>query len=125
MRRGAAELDDHRRRYLDHLGALPISFTDAAARQHDLLVWVHPEPSGLWTVADGQGCSNGRTDDPTSATFGSGVERQRLGRRITLPPTPPARLDPVSVAALRRTTAAHTTIDQAPVALAPARRAVR
>ena len=78
----------------------------------------HPNrrPCGPWPT--GQGCSNA----PDDSDFGHvrvGVGAQRLGRRITLPPTPPAhRLDPVSVAALRRFTAAHTTIDGAPVVLA-------
>lgn len=119
VRRGAAELDDHRRRYLDHLGALADQLTDAAVRQHDSLVWVHPEPAALWTVADGPRLFERAPDDSDFGHVRVGVGAQRLGRRITLPPTPPAhRLDPVSVAALRRFTAAHTTIDGAPVALA-------
>ena len=103
VRRGAAELDDHRRRYLDHLGALADQLTDTAARQHDSLVWVHPEPSALWTVADGPRLFERAPDDSDFGHVRVGVGAQRLGRRITLPPTPPAhRLDPVSVAARRR-----------------------
>ena len=117
-RRGAAELGEHRRRYLDHLGVLADRLAEAAERQHDSLVWVHPEPAALWIVAGGPRVFE-RT--PADSDFGHvrlGVGAQRLGCRIRLPPTPPVhRLDPVSVAALRRFVAAHTTIDAAPVAL--------
>ncbi|MCB0944261.1 MAG: type VII secretion protein EccC, partial [Mycobacterium sp.] len=76
VRRGAAELDDHRRRYLDHLGALADQLTDAAVRQHDSLVWVHPEPAALWTVADGPRVFERAPDDSDFGHVRVGVGAQ-------------------------------------------------
>lgn len=118
-RRGAAELDDHRRRYLDHLGSIADQLTHAAALQHDSLTWVHPPPSALWTLIGGRRMSERGRDDSDFAHVRLGVGGQRLGRQIRTPALPPAhRLDPVSVAALRRLVQTHTVLDAAPVALA-------
>jgi hypothetical protein len=80
VRRGAAELDDHRRRYLDHLGALADQLTDAL--RGSMIRWSgrtpNRRPCGPWPT--GQGCSNAHPTTPTSAMFGSGWA-QRLGRR--------------------------------------------
>ncbi len=118
-RRGTAELEDQRRRYLDHLGALADQLTHAAAVQHDSLTWVHPPPSALWTLIGGRRMSERGRDDSDFGHVRLAVGSQRLGRRIRTPPLPPAhRLDPVSAAALRRLVQTQTVLDGAPVALA-------
>ena len=118
-RRGAAELDDHRRRYLVHLGALADQLVQAAALQRDSLTWVHPAPAALWTLIGGPRMWERGPNDSDFAHVRLGVGAQRLCRPITTPATPPAhRLDPVSVAALRRFVHAHATLEAVPVALA-------
>ena len=44
VRRGGAELDDHRLRYLDHLGALADQLGKDAVAQQDSMHWAHPAP---------------------------------------------------------------------------------
>lgn len=119
VRRGAAELDDHRRRYLDHLGVLAESLCQAAAAQRESLIWTHPGPAALWTLVGGPRTFERAPGDSDFGHLRVGVGVQRVSRRLVLPPTPPAyRLDPVSAAMLRRFVQAHTTVEAAPVAVA-------
>ncbi len=118
-RRGAAELDDQRQRYFDHLDQLSDRLVKAAALQLHWLAVVHPPPSGLWTLVGG---GHMWEREPPDTDFGHvrlGLAEQRLCRRIVIPPLPPAdHLDPVAATALRRFVHTHSTIRDAPLAVA-------
>ena len=119
VRRGAAELDDNRRRYLDHLGALAEKMCQVAAAQRDSLIWTHPDPAALWTLVGGPRTFERAPSDNDFGHVRVGVGVQRVSRRLVLPPTPPAhRLDPASVAMLRRFVQVHGTVEATPVAVA-------
>ena len=118
-RRGGAELDERRRRYLDHLVALAERLGEDAAAQRDSLSWTHPAPAALWTLAGGARTFERRPDDSDFGHVRVGVGSQRLSRRIALPASPPPHhLDPVCAAALRRFVQTQTVVEAAPVAVA-------
>ena len=104
--------------YLDHLGALADQLTDTAARRHDSLVWVHPEPSALWTVADGPRPVRTRADDSDFGHVRVGVGAQQLagGSRATAHAAGPPRSGERGGAAPLHRSAHHDR--RAPVALA-------
>ena len=117
--RGAAELDGHRRRYLDELGRLSAQLAEDAGHQRESLLWVHPEPSTLWTLTGGRRMWERGVNDSDFAHVRVGLAPQRLCRRVTAPATAqPDDLDPVTAAALRRFIHAHTAVVDAPVAIA-------
>ncbi|GAY14947.1 ESX-4 secretion system protein EccC4 [Mycobacterium sp. shizuoka-1] len=115
----AGGLDRQRRRYLAELGRLSDHLCDAARRQHAALVWVHPAPSSLWTLTGGQRRWERGRADSDHCHVRVGVGRQRLARRIVVPPVGPVDdLDPVTADALRRFVHCHATLENAPVAVA-------
>ena len=118
-RRSGGSLDHQRRRYLADLGRLSGQLCDAGRRQRASLLWIHPAPSSLWTLAGGpRGWERGRADSDFCHVR-IGVGTQRLARRIVVPPVGPVdELDPVTADALRRFVHCHATLDGAPVAVA-------
>jgi len=118
-RRGAVELDDHRRRYLDYLSSVSGELQVAAALQHDALTWVHPAPSTLWTLVGGCRMWERGVGDSDFAHVRVGLGNQRLCRPIVVPAMPPADdLDPVTASALCRFVQAHAAVRDMPVAVA-------
>ncbi len=118
-RRSGGGLDQQRRRYLTGLGRLSEQLHDAAQRQRASLLWVHPAPSSLWTLAGGRRMWERGSVDSDFCHVRVGLGRQRLARRIVVPPVGPVdELDPVTAEALRRFVHCHATLDDAPVAVA-------
>jgi S-DNA-T family DNA segregation ATPase FtsK/SpoIIIE len=118
-RRSGGSLDHQRKRYLAELARLSDQLGDAAQRQRASLLWTHPAPSSLWTLAGGQRMWERGSADSDFCHVRVGVGRQRLARRIVVPPVGPVdELDPVAGDALRRFVHCHATLDDAPVAVA-------
>ncbi|AKK29125.1 type VII secretion protein EccCb [Mycobacterium sp. EPa45] len=118
-RRSGASLDQHRRRYLGHLDRLGEQLEEAAQRQYAALQWVHPAPATLWTLVGGPRMWERRDTDSDFCHVRVGAGRQRLARRMVLPPVGPVdELDPVTADALRHLVRNHATLDDLPVAVA-------
>lgn len=117
--RELAELDIERGRFIEHLGLLGDRLGEAAQLQSTALNWIHPQPSALWTLV---GHRRMWEREPTDSDFlhaRVGVGDQRLCRSLAVPPLPLADcLDQVSVAAFRRFVRIHSTISDAPIAVA-------
>jgi S-DNA-T family DNA segregation ATPase FtsK/SpoIIIE len=118
-RRSGGSIDQQRKRYLGALGRLSEQLSDTAHRQRDSLLWTHPAPSSLWTLIGGQRMWERGGTDSDFCHVRVGLGRQRLARRIVVPAVAPVDdLDPVTADALRRLVHCHTTIAEAPIAIA-------
>lgn len=118
-RRTGPRLDEHRRHYLDELRHLGEQLSEAARRQRAALLWVHPHPSALWTLTGGPRRWERGVADSDFCHLRVGVGRQRLARRLVLPPIGPAAdSDPVTAEALRRFVHNHAVVEDLPVAVA-------
>ncbi|WP_059016022.1 type VII secretion protein EccCa [Mycobacterium sp. M26] len=117
--RDSARLDDQRRRYLEHLDDLGAQLDAAAQRQRDVLTWMHPAPTALWSLVGGPRMWERRAADRDVGHVRIGVGAQRQCRPIVLPPTAPAAdLDPVTAEAFRRWVHHHCIVGEVPIALA-------
>ncbi|BBY57495.1 hypothetical protein MSAR_06310 [Mycolicibacterium sarraceniae] len=118
-RRSGGSLDQQRRRYLEGLVRHSAQLCDAAQRQRESLVWVHPEPLSLWTLIGGQRMWERGREDSDFCHIRVGLGRQRLARRIVVPPVGPVdELDPVTADALRSFVRCHAALDDVPIAVA-------
>ena len=113
-----AELDDERRDYLRYLGQVRRAVRRTAAQQREALLWHHPAPDGLWTIALGPRLWERRQTDEDFAVVRVGVGTQRLATPLMAPQHAPVEdLEPLSVSALRRFVRTHTTVAELPVAV--------
>ena len=118
-RRSGVGLDHQRKRYLAGLGRLSEQLWETAQRQRASLLLVHPVPSSLWMLIGGPRMWERGQGDSDFCHVRVGVGRQKLARRIVVPPVGPVdELDPVTADALRRFVHCHTTLDDAPIAVA-------
>jgi DNA segregation ATPase FtsK/SpoIIIE, S-DNA-T family len=116
-RRG--EINAERADYLCHLSDLRAAAVTTAAAQHYSLIWCHPDPDTLWTLVGGCRMWERRAADSDFCHVRIGVGTLRLATRLV----PPAigsvhRLDPVALTALRDFLQTHSTIPDAPIAIA-------
>ncbi|OSC42972.1 type VII secretion protein EccCa [Mycobacterium decipiens] len=117
-RRRGFGIDTDRADYLGYLCGLRGSVIETAAAQHLSLNWTHPDPATLWTLIGGPRMWERRPDESDFCRIRVGVGTQPLATRLVVPQLPPVqRSDPVTVTALRRFLNAHSTIDDAPVAI--------
>ncbi|BBY65154.1 ESX-4 secretion system protein EccC4 [Mycolicibacterium helvum] len=118
-RRAGGSLDRQRKRYLAGLGRLSEQLCEAAQCQRASLLWTHPAPSTLWTLIGGPRMWERGQADSDFCHVRIGLGRQKLARRIVVPPVGPVdELDPVTADALRRFVHCHAIIDDAPIAVA-------
>ncbi|MBB3750005.1 S-DNA-T family DNA segregation ATPase FtsK/SpoIIIE [Mycolicibacterium sp. BK634] len=118
-RRAGGNVDHQRTRYLDGLGSLSEQLCDTARRQRASLLWAHPAPASLWTLIGGPRMWERRGADSDFCHVRVGLGRLGLARRIVVPAVGPVDdLDPVTSDALRRFVQCHSTVDDAPVAVA-------
>lgn len=61
--RNRDDLDDNREDYLGYLAALRESVATTATAQRSFLVWAHPNPEVLWTLAGSDRMWQRRPDD--------------------------------------------------------------
>ena len=113
-----AKLDGDRRDYLRHLAQMRKRARKAAAQQRATLLWRHPDPNTLWSIA---GSARMWERRPTDDDFGEvriALGSQRPAVSIVTPDTKPLEdLEPVTALALRRFVRAHSTVPGLPVAL--------
>jgi S-DNA-T family DNA segregation ATPase FtsK/SpoIIIE len=116
-RRG--EIDADRAEYLGYLSDLRSTVVKTAAAQRPSLIWCHPEPDTLWTLVGGRRMWERRAADSDFCQVRIGTGTQRLATRLVSPHIGPVdRLDPVTASALRRFLRTHSTIPDAPIAIA-------
>jgi DNA segregation ATPase FtsK/SpoIIIE, S-DNA-T family len=116
-RRG--EINADRAEYLGYLCDLRSAVVKTAAAQCSSLVWCHPDPDTLWTLVGGCRMWERRAADSDFCHVRIGIGRQCLATRLVPPSIGPVhRADPVTVTALRRFLQTHSTVPNAPVAIA-------
>jgi DNA segregation ATPase FtsK/SpoIIIE, S-DNA-T family len=114
--RQRGEINADRAEYLGYLSGLRDAAVKTAAAQRSSLVWCHPDPDTLWTLAGGCRMWERRGADSDFCHVRIGTGKQRLATRLVSPPTGAVqRLDPVSANALRRFLQTHSTVPETPI----------
>jgi S-DNA-T family DNA segregation ATPase FtsK/SpoIIIE len=108
-----------RMQYLRYLGTVRTIVRDAAARQRAALVWLHPDPSSLPSLAhERTRVWENRTADAQFLRVRYGVCRQPLSLELVPPDQGPIRqVDPAAASALHRLLAVHRVQRNLPAAV--------
>ncbi|MBB5152476.1 type VII secretion protein EccCa [Saccharopolyspora phatthalungensis] len=107
-----------RRDYLRYLGQVRKQVRDAAAEQRTAMVWRHPDPAGLWSVAMSGRLWERRMSHADFAEIRIGLIPQKLAMTITPPQSKPVEdLEPLSAKGLRRFIRAYGTVNDLPTAV--------
>ena len=115
-RRG--KMRGERRDYLRYLGQIRKQVRDAASEQRTALLWRHPDPLGLWSVALTGRLWERRRSHADFAEVRVSLCEQRLALTIKPLQTKPVEdLEPLSARALRRFIAAYGTVGDLPTAI--------
>jgi len=113
-----AEVDDERRDYMRYLNQTRRQVRRVAAHQRRALLWHHPDPAALWTLAVGPRLWERRPGDDDFAVVRIGVGPQRLATPLSPPQHAPVEdLEPLAAGALRRFVRAHATVPELPIAV--------
>jgi S-DNA-T family DNA segregation ATPase FtsK/SpoIIIE len=113
-----AELDAQRRDYMRYLSQVRKRARRAAAQQRAALLWRHPAPEALWSIAASRRLWERRGADDDFGEIRIAVGAQKLAVDILPPETKPVEdLEPMSAIALRRFVRAHSSVPQLPLAL--------
>jgi S-DNA-T family DNA segregation ATPase FtsK/SpoIIIE len=113
-----AEINKERKKYLRYVDNLDQTIATKAQAQRRSLVWCHPEPRTLWTLAGGRRMWERRPGDPDFCLVRVGIGEVAPSTELT---TPDLRgvdeLDPVTTTALRRLVDDRSVVANAPIAL--------
>ncbi|TSE02108.1 type VII secretion protein EccCa [Skermania sp. ID1734] len=113
-----AELNEDRKDYLRYLDQLRRDVESTSAQQRAALLWSHPQPELLWTLAGTDRMWERRTSDPDHCHVRVGRGSQRLATRLVAPETGPVEeLDPVAAVSLRRFVRTHAVVADLPTAV--------
>jgi DNA segregation ATPase FtsK/SpoIIIE, S-DNA-T family len=113
-----AKMKGERRDYLRYLTQLRKQVRKAARQHREAVVWDHPDPSLLWTVASGRRVWERRPGHGDFADVRVGLGDQRSLLRMVPPQTKPVEdLDPLCASALRRFIRAYTVVSAVPTVL--------
>jgi S-DNA-T family DNA segregation ATPase FtsK/SpoIIIE len=113
-----AELDAQRRDYMRYLSQVRKRARRAAAQQRAALLWRHPAPEALWSIAASRRLWERRGTDDDFGEIRIAVGAQKLAVDILPPETKPVEdLEPMSAIALRRFVRAHSSVPRLPLAL--------
>jgi S-DNA-T family DNA segregation ATPase FtsK/SpoIIIE len=113
-----AETDARRREYMRYLAQSRRQVRRAAAQQRQALLWRHPEPATLWSLAASRRMWERRTGDDDFGEIRVAAGAQKLGIAIVPPQTRPVEdLEPLSAVALRRFVRAHSAVPELPLAV--------
>ncbi|HEX5540325.1 MAG TPA: type VII secretion protein EccCa [Micromonospora sp.] len=113
-----AELNAERRDYMRYLTQMRKRARRAANQQREAMVWKHPEPDALWSLAASKRLWERRITDDDFGEVRIAVGPQRLAVQIVPPETKPVEdLEPMSAIALRRFVRAHSNVPELPIAL--------
>lgn len=114
----AQQLDQARRDYFRYLGQTRRKVRDAADAQRKAVLWRHPDPSTLWSLAGQRRMWERRVDNDDFASVRISVGPQQFAQRITPPEAKPIEdLEPLTTGALRRFIRTHRTVPGVPLAL--------
>ncbi|WP_329412284.1 type VII secretion protein EccCa [Nocardia vinacea] len=114
-----AELNEERKDYFRYLDQIRKDVRKTGNAQLESLLWSHPEPADLQSLAGTRRMWERRPNDPDFAHVRVGVGSHRLATRLGRPETGPVEdLEPVSTVALRRFVRTHSVVHQLPTALA-------
>ena len=114
----AAQLDASRRDYFRYLGQTRKKVREAAAAQRRGILWRHPAPSSLWTLAGHRRMWERRADADDFVSIRIAEGPQQFSQRITPPESKPVEdLEPLTTGALRRFIRTHRTVAGVPLAL--------
>ncbi|MEV0256300.1 type VII secretion protein EccCa [Streptomyces sp. NPDC050732] len=119
-RRGnQGQLADLRRDYLGYLKQTRRAAIDTARAQRDAQYYLHPSPEQLWAlVAEGSRVWERRTGDADFGQVRIGLGPQSLATPLVPPQTGPVdELEPLTAGAMQRFLAAHSTLDDLPMAI--------
>ncbi|MFB8777533.1 type VII secretion protein EccCa [Streptomyces broussonetiae] len=120
FRRGSqGQLADLRRDYLSYLSQTRRVAQDTARAQRDAQYYLHPSPEQLWAlVAEGSRVWERRPGDEDFAQVRIGLGPQALATALIAPETGPVeQLEPLTASAMQRLLAAHSTLDDLPMAV--------
>jgi S-DNA-T family DNA segregation ATPase FtsK/SpoIIIE len=114
-RRAATELDDERRRYIDHLDTLSVQLRESAELQRESVEWAHPAPAALWTLVGTERMWMRCHGSSEFLRVRVGTNDQPLHRRIVVPQSMSNDVDPVAKSYLGRFAEVHSTVAGCPV----------
>jgi S-DNA-T family DNA segregation ATPase FtsK/SpoIIIE len=113
-----AELDAERRDYMRYLAQVRRQARRAASQQRAALLWQHPAPDVLWSVAASKRRWERRATDDDFGQVRIALGAQRLAVAIIPPETKPVEdLEPMTAIALRRFLRARQTVPDLPIAV--------
>jgi S-DNA-T family DNA segregation ATPase FtsK/SpoIIIE len=114
-------LAGERRDYLRYLGQVRKVVRQAVDKQRESVLFTHPDPARLWTLATPGDLSRlweRRTTHPDFAEVRIGLGEQRLAMKLQPPQTKPVEdLEPLCASALRRFLKAYNTVGDVPIAV--------
>ncbi|MBS2545726.1 type VII secretion protein EccCa [Catenulispora sp. NL8] len=112
------KLKAERRDYLRHLGQMRRQVRKKIGAQRSALIWRHPDPEGLWSVAMSSRRWERTTGDDDFAEIRIATGLQALSARVVPPQSRVVEdLEPLCVGALRRFVRAYNTVADVPMAL--------
>ncbi len=113
-----AQIDTDRKDYLRYIEQVRRDIERTRQHQRVSLLWLHPDPRALWSMAGGRRMWERRPSDRDFSQARIGVGPQRLARQLRPPQTGLIEsLDPIGAVALRRLVRAHALVDDLPVAV--------
>ncbi|MEO9140090.1 MAG: type VII secretion protein EccCa [Jatrophihabitans sp.] len=119
-KRGArkAQMTADRNDYLAYLEQTRLDIARVRAQQRASLIWTHPVPTSLWSLAGGRRMWERRPTDEDFSAVRIGTGTQRLSRRLVPPQTGPIdEVDPIGVVALRNLVKTHALVEDLPLAV--------
>ncbi|MEU8526643.1 type VII secretion protein EccCa [Streptomyces sp. NPDC048629] len=112
------KLRGERRGYLRYLAQERRKVRKVADQQRRHLLWQHPEPAGLWSVALSKRMWERRSGHPDFGEVRIGTGKQGLAVQLKAPESAPVEdLEPVATHALRRFLEAYTTVPGTPISI--------
>ncbi|WBP96391.1 type VII secretion protein EccCb [Mycolicibacterium neoaurum] len=116
MRGRTTEIDAGRRDYLRYLDGVGQDAAATADAQHANLLWTHPDPAALWTVAGTARMWERRATDPDFCLVRVGIGPAILATPLTVEDSSPVgETDPVTQAALDALLTSHAIVPGLPV----------
>ncbi|MFD3998606.1 type VII secretion protein EccCa [Streptomyces sp. NPDC058548] len=112
------KLRGERRGYLRYLAQERRKVRKIADQQRRHLLWQHPAPAGLWSVAMSKRLWERRSNHPDFGEVRIGTGKQGLAVQLKAPESAPVEdLEIVATHALRRFMEAYTTVPDTPISI--------
>ncbi|MGW3687189.1 type VII secretion protein EccCa [Streptomyces sp. NPDC005125] len=112
------KLRGERRGYLRYLAQERRKVRKVSEQQRRHLLWQHPAPDGLWSLALSKRLWERRPNHPDFGETRIGIGPQGLAVQLKAPESAPVEdLEPVATHALRRFMEAYTTVPHTPISI--------